>query len=149
MSESANCAFHHATPATARCIACRKDVCAICTTTVNSCSFCSGCGVGRVTQKPWLAAVFSLVLPGTGQVYNGQWVKGVAIFLLAALVVPWIWGVVDATNVATEIAAGRRNAATVPTGFMLLGIKILWVPVAIAYSILAAAFIMSIVEQFS
>lgn len=32
-------------------------------------------------RKPWLALVLSLVITGLGQIYNGQWKKGVLFFL--------------------------------------------------------------------
>ena len=35
--------------------------------------------------RPWLAAVLSLVVPGLGQVYLGQYLKGVALFFSSAL----------------------------------------------------------------
>jgi len=144
MSESDNCAFHHATPASAQCSVCAKRVCGICTTTVNSHAYCSGCGVGLASQKSWLAALFSLVLPGTGQVYNGEWSKALLVFLLAPLVVPWLWGVVDAAGDAAKIAAGAKSAATVPTGVLLLGVKILWIPVAFAYGSIVLIGIMAL-----
>ena len=105
----------------------------MCTRTVNATAYCAGCAVGRETQKPWLAAVFGLLLPGTGQVYNGQLGRGVLVFVLAPLVLPWLWGIYDAAQVATEIAAGRRAGDTVPTGGVLLALKILWVPAALLF----------------
>lgn len=132
------CSYHHRTPATAACCECGKAVCDICRQTVNAAVLCTGCGVGRVTQKPWLAALFSFVLPGCGQAYNGDWVKAAVIFVLAPVVVPWLWGVIDAPISARAIATGRRPASAVPTGGVLLGLKILWVPVAAGYALLLA-----------
>jgi hypothetical protein len=138
------CAYHHSTPAVAACASCEKPVCGVCTRTVNSAALCSGCAVGRETQKSWLAGAFALLLPGSGQVYNGQLGKGAAVFLLAPLVLPWLWGVYDAATTAEEIASGRRAASTVPTGGMLLALKILWVPVAFLYGGLLFALIAGI-----
>lgn len=36
-------------------------------------------------RKPWLAFLLSLIATGVGQVYNGQWKKGVAFFVAEAL----------------------------------------------------------------
>ncbi|WP_338667549.1 signal peptidase I [Pseudodesulfovibrio methanolicus] len=37
-------------------------------------------------RNPWLALIFSLVAVGLGQVYNGQWKKGVGLYLTELLV---------------------------------------------------------------
>lgn len=137
-AETQNCAYHHSTPAVAACSVCASGVCAVCLKTANSAAFCSGCGVGRETQKSWLAAAFSLFLPGAGQVYNGDLGKAVAVFLLAPLILPWLWGVYDAATNADAIARGARDAATVPTGGVLLGLKIVWVPMALLYGLLSS-----------
>lgn len=34
-------------------------------------------------RSPWIAGLLSLVSPGLGQVYNGQWQKGAVLYLLA------------------------------------------------------------------
>lgn len=54
------------------------------------------------------AAVLSLLVPGAGQVYNGQFMKGVFILATCWLVVPWIFGVIDAYRCAraTQMAPG-------------------------------------------
>ena len=130
-----SCAYHHRTPAVATCHLCSKPVCGLCARTVNAAVLCAGCAVGRETQKAWLAAVFGLVLPGAGQVYNGDFVKAAAVFLFAPLVVPWLWGVYDAAVTAERIATGERDATTVPTGGVLLALKIVWVPVALGYGV--------------
>ena len=137
MSDPGACAFHHATPATGECAACEKPVCDVCTKSVNTHAYCRGCGVDRAPQHAWLAAIFSLLMPGAGQVYNGDWAKAALCFFTAPLILPWLWGVYDATVVAARIAAGRRMGSTVATGPLLLGLKILWVPMAIAYFLAA------------
>ncbi|OGA25366.1 MAG: hypothetical protein A3I01_01340 [Betaproteobacteria bacterium RIFCSPLOWO2_02_FULL_65_24] len=43
-------------------------------------------------RNPWAAGVLSGVLPGLGQFYNRQWLKGVG-FLLGILVVDGVLGV--------------------------------------------------------
>lgn len=37
-------------------------------------------------RRPWLAALLSLILPGLGQLYNGQWRRGLAWFTALAAV---------------------------------------------------------------
>jgi TM2 domain-containing membrane protein YozV len=52
------------------------------------------------THRALLAAALSLVLPGLGQLYNGQLLKGLLVFFTAFLVVPYIYGIIDAYLVA-------------------------------------------------
>jgi len=59
--------------------------------------------------SPALRALASLLLPGAGQVWNGQPGKGVVVLLTSWLIVPWIYGVVDAWRVSR-----RRALATGP-----------------------------------
>ncbi len=51
------------------------------------------------------------VLPGGGQAYNGEPFKGVFFLLTSALVLPWVWSLLDARAVARRVAAagGRRG----------------------------------------
>ncbi len=52
---------------------------------------------GRPDYKdPVLAALLSTVLPGAGQVYNHQILKGVLIFVTSWLVIPYFIGIADA-----------------------------------------------------
>ncbi len=82
---------------------------------------CPQCGYGQITtiksKKPVLAAFLSLVIMGLGQLYNGQIMKAIGLFLielicifLSWLVIPlfilvsfYIYGVIDAYEVANEI----------------------------------------------
>lgn len=41
---------------------------------------------GRKRKRPYLAAALSFFLPGLGQIYNGQFAKGVAVFALVVVV---------------------------------------------------------------
>jgi|GEM_PF-5862205 len=56
----------------------------------------------RVVSNPYLAALLSLMVPGLGQVFNRQLGKGLAVFLLSFLIVPYVYGVVDAFLVAKK-----------------------------------------------
>jgi hypothetical protein len=128
-----NCELHHQTEAVAACRVCDAGVCGVCRTRVNSADHCPGCSVGREDQSPVVAAVFSLFVPGLGQVYNGQWPKGLVLFVLAPLVVPWVFGVVDAARRAEALREGRVVARTVPTGCLLLALKVLVLPLAVLW----------------
>lgn len=55
------------------------------------------------------AGLLALVLPGMGQVYNGERDRAVWFAIGAVLILPWVWGVVDAVSVARRIAAGARR----------------------------------------
>lgn len=73
---------------------------------------CPSCGARispRSRGEARLAALLSLLIPGAGQVYNGQFFKGMAVLATFWLVVPWVFGVIDAWRVATSNAA-RPNA---------------------------------------
>jgi TM2 domain-containing membrane protein YozV len=89
---------------------------------------CPKCGAGHAisgAKKPVLAAVLSLFIPGLGQSYNGNALKGIGIFLGVAIlwvislfvysdalfivILIWILGVYDAYR-----DAGRMNRAEIP-----------------------------------
>jgi TM2 domain-containing membrane protein YozV len=80
-------------------------------------------------KNPGLAAVLSLVIPGAGQIYNGQFLKGLFILcmfglsvaamtvLIGFLTAPlfWLWGMWDAYKSAesknrdAELQAYKRQ----------------------------------------
>lgn len=62
---------------------------------------------GRSEAKT--AAFLSLLVPGSGQVFNGQFLKGFLIFATCWLVVPWVFGVIDAYRTAKR--AERAHGA--------------------------------------
>lgn len=62
-------------------------------------------------KNPALAVILSFFIAGLGQIYNGDWKKGI-VFFVAAIVgfaltgglltlAVWIWGMVDAWQVAS------------------------------------------------
>lgn len=51
---------------------------------------------------PLLAAVLSFVVPGLGQVYNGRFLRGAAVFLLSWTVIVYLWGIYDAYRLASD-----------------------------------------------
>ncbi len=96
--------------------------------------FCSGCGARmdgkipdgyqgysapvREQKNRLIAGVCSSVLPGLGQVYNGETVKGFAIFILtlaglAVFLIPglvvWLYAMYNAYT-----TAGKMNAGEIP-----------------------------------
>lgn len=127
------CYLHTQTPAVARCTDCAKPICEVCLKRVNTKPYCEACAANHHEQSPFLAFLFALLVPGMGQVYNGDWQKGLVIFLTGWLFVPWIYGIVDAVTVANEIRNGVRESATVPPGYLLLALKFGIVPFACIY----------------
>lgn len=76
---------------------------------------CPGCGADLPRDRcfwtrPRTAGLLSLVLPGAGQVLNGQLLRGLCIFATAWLVVPWLFGVIDAYGTARRAEASRGVA---------------------------------------
>ncbi len=55
------------------------------------------------TSRPYIAAGLSLMVPGLGQVFNRQLGKGLAVFFLSFLVVPYVYGVIDAFLVGRKL----------------------------------------------
>jgi len=54
------------------------------------------------TRNARLAALLSFFVPGSGQVFNGHFLKGFVIFCTCWLVVPWVFGVIDAYRSARK-----------------------------------------------
>lgn len=136
-----NCFLHPHTPAVAYCEDCSQPVCEVCLARINGKPYCEHCAVNRHQQSPLWAGVFGFFVPGLGQIYNGDWAKGVAIFLTGWLILPWLYGVIDAVLVAQAIAQGEREAATVPPGYIVLGLKIGMLGLSCLYLSLMWAFV--------
>jgi phosphonate transport system permease protein len=91
-------------------------------------------------RSPFLAGIFSLIIPGLGQVYTGERYRGVSIFLSAITTlvttywyhvpgwyaVPaiiWVWNIWDAFN----LARGRKRSITIIiAAILLMGYGIGW-----------------------
>lgn len=93
--------------------------------------FCPDCGVKQlIIQKevkeiknPGLAAVFSFLVVGLGQIYNGQIAKGLLLLVGAVIsgilmiiligfvfwIIIWIYAIYDAYNTAKRINSGEIN----------------------------------------
>lgn len=84
--------------------------------TTSSSSDTNGASAPKATKNPILAAILSLIWPGLGQAYNGQYGKallvilvelgGIALFFIPTLIA-WIFSVVDAYLVSTRMVKGE------------------------------------------
>lgn len=107
------CAIHENADAAVRCIACGLPVCDACRVAVKGDSYCKKCivekleGGTKAERSPGLAALLSFLVAGTGQMYNGQIGKGIAILFTCWLIVPWIYGIFDAHATARKINSGK------------------------------------------
>jgi TM2 domain-containing membrane protein YozV len=109
------CSVHKERIAISTCEKCGRGICASCQTIIQGQYWCKDCASGISplaysilnTRNPWVAAISSLLLPGIGQVYNGQVSKGIIIFLSCWLIIPWIYGVVDAFITAKKVNRGE------------------------------------------
>ncbi len=84
------------------------------------------------THSAGLAGMLGLVLPGMGQVYNGERDRAVWFAIGAVLIVPWVWGIIDAVAVAGRIAGGQQRPPdpsareSAVRGHLLLNMSILF-----------------------
>ncbi len=67
-----------------------------------------GEGGPSIAHSAGQAALLSLLLPGMGQVYNGQRDRGIVFALAAVLVLPWLYAVFDAFTVGRAIQQGKH-----------------------------------------
>jgi len=110
------CVNHPEVDALSKCIACGSAICNDCRITANNEDYCKRCISGKVEgaskqeRSPILASILSFVIAGLGQIYNGQVGKGVLILLTSWLIIPWIYGIVDAYLIAKKINEGKIQA---------------------------------------
>ena len=97
------CHYHPQRIALNRCQQCQSGLCQDCEVYVKGTVYCQKCAATvdpeegfHQKRSPFLAAFLSLILPGLGQIYNGQRTKGVFIFLTCWLLAPWLYGIYDA-----------------------------------------------------
>jgi TM2 domain-containing membrane protein YozV len=67
--------------------------------------------IGKPRIAAYAAGLMSLVLPGAGQVFHGQLLRGAVIFGTCWLILPWIFGVIDAYCSATRSALLHKTRA--------------------------------------
>lgn len=104
------CFYHKERIAISRCELCQKPLCGLCESTLKGKTLCQDCVKLDIPElqfvprrNPTLAAVLSTIVPGGGQVYNGQLGKGLIILFTFWLIIPWIYGIVDAFLTARKI----------------------------------------------
>lgn len=68
------------------------------------------------SARPAIAAVLSVLLSGLGQVYNGQWVKGL---VLAVIYIPLLFLARDVPAILTSSPPPRATAMDAWSGFLL------------------------------
>lgn len=51
---------------------------------------------GTASVSPWLPAALSLVVPGLGQAFNGQRIRGLFFLATCCFGIPWLLAPVDA-----------------------------------------------------
>lgn len=91
---------------------------------VNTRPYCEACAANHHQHSALTAFIFGLLVPGLGQLYNGDYLKAVLIFFTGWLILPWVYGIVDAVLVAQDIVEGRRMEQGLPPGYLILALKI-------------------------
>src|SRR5437016_12234183 len=82
-----------------------------------------------VSKNPWIAGILSGALPGLGQFYNRQWLKGIG-FLLGTLVVDGVLGVTAGMIKFFQSGAPPENTGQFLFGsFIVLALVILSITV--------------------
>jgi TM2 domain-containing membrane protein YozV len=135
--------------------------------------FCSGCGarmdgsmptgypgyftLPRDQKNPLIAGACSTLLPGLGQVYNGETAKGFAVFILALaglaiLLVPglivWFYGMYNAYSVAGKMNTGELPFRETRPLHMVLFIVFAVVVIVVAFFVIITMVIDPLMSQF-
>jgi len=136
------CHIHKGRIAVGTCALCRKGTCSDCQVVVKGKYYCKPCAAQALHnsesashRNPLVAAVLSLVLPGIGQVYNGQTGKGVLIFLSFWLILPWLYGILDAYRTAVRVNRSeiRVNPSTgCLTGCLVMAVCVVFSPLYVS-----------------
>lgn len=135
-----NCAYHGQNSAVVQCNGCGKPLCPACDHRIKGFPYCQDCivqGVDLLRQQnrtsyapfikkrtsPFIAALLSAIIPGLGAAYNGQTVKALVYFGIAAGLFQlalltgmplfalgsfgmWAFAIVDAWRTAQMIRSG-------------------------------------------
>ncbi len=111
----------------------------------------------RDQKNPLVAGVCSSVLPGLGQVYNGETAKGFVIFLLALTglalflipgLIVWFYGMYNAYSVAGKMNTGEIAFRATRPLHMVLFVVFALVVIAIALLIIITMVIAPLMNQF-
>ena len=82
-------------------------------------------GTEGASKNPWIAGILSGVLPGLGQFYNRQWLKGVG-FLLGTLVVDGVLGVTTGMIKFFQSGAPPENTGQFLFGSLIVLALVIW-----------------------
>ena len=82
-------------------------------------------GTEGASKNPWIAGILSGVLPGLGQFYNRQWLKGVG-FLLGTLVVDGVLGVTAGMIKFFQSGAPPENTGQFLFGSLIVLALVIW-----------------------
>jgi len=85
----------------------------------------SAMGTEGASKNPWIAGILSGVLPGLGQFYNRQWLKGVG-FLLGTLVVDGVLGVTAGMIKFFQSGAPPENTGQFLFGSLIVLALVIW-----------------------
>ena len=78
-----------------------------------------------VSKNPWVAGILSGVLPGLGQFYNRQWLKGVG-FLLGTLIMDGVLGVTAGMVKFFQSGAPPENTGLFLFGALIVLALVVW-----------------------
>ena len=76
-------------------------------------------------KNPWVAGILSGVLPGLGQFYNRQWLKGVG-FLLGTLIMDGVLGVTAGMVKFFQSGAPPENTGLFLFGALIVLALVVW-----------------------
>ena len=82
-------------------------------------------GTEGASKNPWIAGILSGVLPGLGQFYNRQWLKGVG-FLLGTLIVDGVLGVTAGMIKFFQSGAPPENTGQFLFGSLIVLALVIW-----------------------
>ena len=139
------CINHPMTDAIGICIGCGKPICEMCKVETGGEIYCKKCISEKVStqakkqKSPILAAILSFIIGGMGQVYNGQAGKGLLIFFTTWLIIPWIYGIIDAYKTADRINTGEISVPQKPGCVIAVIIVMIMMPFCAAIIGLMAA----------
>jgi len=118
----------------------------------EKCPLCGALTIIRKEKSPGIAALLSFIFAGSGQIYNGELVKGililagtlvgVLIFLIPGVIV-WVYGIYDAYATAKKMNEGsiEYRMPTLANILLYFAVWIVLVIVVIAVVLTGATFI--------